>query len=30
MDLLIDETQELTVCAVPSSEGPCEDVVMCR
>eukprot|EP00775_Hariotina_reticulata_P008964 gene8964-9139_t len=30
MDLLVDETQELTVCAFPSSEGPCEDVVLCR
>ena len=29
MDLAIDETQELTVYAFPTSEGPFADVIMC-
>lgn len=30
MDLAVDDTQELTVYAFPSSEGCFTDVVMCR
>lgn len=30
MDLKIDETQELTVYAFPTEEGPVEDVIICQ